>query len=125
MIPTNQPESDNSPIPESIKGTGYYTPMDIAPGEFSKPQQPDTELRWSEIWLVLNAWKAGDITGIEMKATVLSSIAAECQAARIDELERFIEWLYNPTDDYQLGDAETWIRNRLAALRSASREDAE
>lgn len=27
-------------VPDSIKGTGFYTPMDIAPGEYDAPDYP-------------------------------------------------------------------------------------
>jgi hypothetical protein len=35
-------EEVNNLVPDSVKGTGYFTPMDIAPGEFESKEAPVT-----------------------------------------------------------------------------------
>jgi hypothetical protein len=100
------PSPQDDMVPEQIKGTGYFTPMDIAPGEvITSPQDDIDELR---NWLVgsFKAFLEDDPTRTTGASCQIAADYAirrfealihdreKAAAKRIEELEQELEKLY-------------------------------
>jgi hypothetical protein len=107
-------------VPEQIKGTGYFTPMDIAPGEvITSPQDDIDELR-QQIFNTLGKVITSNMTRMVLtkKIDQFGALIHDRELrARIDEAQYLKDM---PKTSYiSRDDLETYCDKRLAALHAA------